>query len=197
MIGRRRGGAMTLATFVAVALLVTAGSKALSQRTTSGSVALNAGPAPWPPDYASLDRRLAALRLPAQSDAAFHIHVLLRIFVDGRPVTVPAQIGIDDQRGLVAPLHTHDASGIVHVEAVRPFPFTLGDFFAIWGVRFTDSRIGGYTDRGASRVRVYVNGRRAAHPVSHVLSEHDRIIVSYGPWRSSPTVDRTPFPPGL
>ena len=121
----------------------------------------------------------------------------IRIFVDGRLVPVPAQIGIDARRGLVAPLHTHDASGIVHVEATRPYPFTSGEFFAVWGVRFTDSRIGGYTDRGASRVRVYVNGRRAAHPVSHVLRAHDRIIVSYGAPGSSPTVDRTPFPPGL
>jgi hypothetical protein len=119
------------------------------------------------------------------------------VYVDGRFVPVPAQIGIDPRGCFLAPLHTHDASGIVHIEADRRFPFTLGQFFTIWGVRFTDTRIGGYADRGARRLRVYVDGRRVAHPGAHVLRAHDRIVVAYGRPRSFPIVDRTPFPPGL
>jgi hypothetical protein len=198
MIGRlaRRGriGAPALAALAAVALLV---ATAPHRPARASALGLQTGPAPWAPEYSHLSRRLAALRLPGQSDTAFHIHALLRIYVDVRFVPVPAQIGIDPQGRFLAPLHTHDASGIVHIEADRPFPFTLGQFFAVWGVRFTNARIGGYADRGDRRLRVYVDGRLAADPVRHVLRAHDRIVVGYGAPGSFPTVDRTPFPPGL
>jgi hypothetical protein len=193
---RRRVGAMTIAALLALAFLVaTARHKAASH--PSAALGLQSGPAPWAPEYTLLSRRLAALRLPGQSDTAFHIHVLLRIFIDGRFVPVPAQIGIDPQSRFLAPLHTHDAGGIVHIEADRPFPFTLGQLFTIWGVRFTDTRIGGYADHGARRLRVFVNGRSVAHPSAHILRAHDRIVVGYGPPGSFPPVDRTQFPPGL
>lgn len=192
---RARAGALAVAVLAAFAVALASSSHpAATHRAAAG---LQTGPAPWAPEHASLGRRLAALHLPAQSDTAFHIHALLRIFVDGRFVPVPAQIGIDPQGRFLAPLHTHDASGVVHIEADRRFPFTLGQFFTIWGVRFTDARIGGYADRGARRLRVYVDGRPVAHPSEHVLRAHDRIVVGYGPPGSFPTVDRTPFPPGL
>jgi hypothetical protein len=193
---RRRAGAMTIAALLALAFLVaTAPHKAASH--PSAALGIQSGPAPWAPESALLSRRLAALRLPGQSDTVFHIHALLRIFVDGRSVPIPAQIGLDPRGRFLAPLHTHDASGIVHIEADRPFPFTLGQFFTIWGVRFTDTRIGGYTDEGPRRLRVDVDGRPVADPVAHILQAHDRIVVGYGPPGSFPTVDRTPFPPGL
>jgi hypothetical protein len=197
---RRRVGAMTLAALAALAFLVaTAPRKAASRPSARADapLGLQTGPVPWAPEYTFLRRRVAALRLPGQSDTVFHIHAHLRIFVNGRRVPVPAQIGIDPHGRFLAPLHTHDASGIVHVESDRPFPFTLGQFFAIWGIRFTDTRIGGYTDRDDRRLRVYVNGRHVAHPVGRVLRAHDRIVVGYGRPGSLPTVDRTPFPAGL
>ena len=160
--------------------------------TATAGVGLQAGPAPWPPEVAHLGRRLGALHLPGESDAAFHIHARLRIFVDGQPVAVPAGVGIDPAGGLLAPLHTHDASGIVHIEADRPFPFTLGQFFSVWGVRFSGAHLGSY---GAPHV--YVNGRLVADPVDHVMHAHDRIVVGVGPVGSFPTRDIEPFPPGL
>jgi hypothetical protein len=32
----------------------------------------------------------------------------------------------------MAEVHTHDASGTVHVEGVLPKEFTLSDFYAVW-----------------------------------------------------------------
>lgn len=189
-----------LAAIAATALLALTFALATTPHRTARAAAeagLQAGPAPWAPEHASLARRLAALRLPGQSDTGFHIHARLRIFINGKPVPVPALIGIDPQGRFLAPLHTHDASGIVHVESQRPYPFTLGQFFTIWGVRFTDTRIAGYANHGAQRLRVFVNGRPVAHPAGRVLRAHDRIVVGYGPPRSFPTTDHTPFPPRL
>jgi hypothetical protein len=190
-----------VAVVLAAAILVVLAVAVTEATGVSGSsnpeAGLQAGPGPWPPTSGSLRRRLAQLRLPAQSDAGMHIHALLRIYVDGRSIPVPGQIGIDPLGPFLAPLHTHDASGILHVESARPYAFTLGQFFTVWGVRFSDRTLGGYTDRGSRRLRVYANGRLLADPRGHVLRAHDRIVVTYGRPGVSPTADRTPFPPEL
>jgi hypothetical protein len=195
--GRFAAAALALAVLVAVVLSLATRSTAHPPAPTGAAAPLESGPAPWPPEYLSLPQRLAALHLPGPSDTAFHIHALLRVYVDGRAVPVPAQIGIDPQGRFLAPLHTHDATGIVHIESDRPYPFTLGQLFTIWGVRFTASRIGGYADHGARRLRVFVDGRPIADPAHHVLRAHDRIIVGFGRRGSFPTIDPTPFPSGL
>jgi hypothetical protein len=199
LFSRRTMLAALAALALLMAALVLATTVHPAQRTSAGdaNAGLQTGPAPWAPEYGSLERRLAALRLPGPSDTAFHIHALLRIYIDGRPVPVPAQIGIDPRGRFLAPLHTRDASGIVHIESRRPYPFTLGQFFTTWGVRFTDTRLGAYEADGSRRLRVYVDGRRVPHPTRHVLRAHDRIVVTYGAPRSSPTTDPTPFPSGL
>jgi hypothetical protein len=85
----------------------------------------------------------------------------------------------------------------VHVESDRPYPFTLGQFFTIWGVRLTDHRLGGYVDRAGRRLQVFVNGVGVRRPASYVIRAHDRIVVGFGRPGSFPVVDATPFPPGL
>ena len=59
-------------------------------------------------------------------------------------VTIPKCIGINsslyndhslDKYGMqeMAPLHTHDASGIIHVESSVKRNYTLGEFLNTWG----------------------------------------------------------------
>ena len=141
------------------------------------------GNAPWPANIGRLAARLSVIGVPAllQEGTALHIHQHVDVYVEGRHVTVPAGIGIDRAEGFIAPIHTHDASGVVHVESPDVRPFTLGQFFAVWGVRFSDRCLGGYCAAGPSRVSVLVDGRRVAgDPRQVVLAEHDEIVVSYG-----------------
>lgn len=158
---------------------------------------MQTGPAPWPPEYAHLAERLQALSLPAPSDTAFHIHALLVIYVDGRRVPVPADVGIDPQGRFIAPLHTHDDSGIVHIESVRRYPFTLGQFFTVWGVKLTRDQLGTYRDGSGKRLALYVDGKRVADPVNYVMRRHDVMILGYGKPGSFPTKLKIRFPPGL
>jgi hypothetical protein len=76
-----------------------------------------------------LAARLRAIGLPPLRPAegtAVHIHQHLDLYVDGAKAPVPAGIGIDPAVGF-APLHTHDASGVIHVESptVRGDPTAL------------------------------------------------------------------------
>jgi hypothetical protein len=141
------------------------------------------GPAPWPRNVAQLRPRLAALDLPALAfeGTRLHIHQHLDVFVDGRRVVVPAGIGIDAAGTFISPLHTHDTSGIIHVESPTVRRFTLGEFFGVWGVRFGPERLGGYVARGDQALRVYVNGRAVdGDPSRLVLAPHQEIVLSFG-----------------
>lgn len=66
------------------------------------------------------------------ANAAMHWHSDLRIFVDGEPVMIPANTGINAT--CMAEVHTHDTSGELHVESVDAgAELTVSDFFSVWG----------------------------------------------------------------
>jgi hypothetical protein len=158
------------------------------------------GPAPWPANTAGLRARLGALGLPAltREGTALHIHGHLDVFVHGRRVVVPAGIGIGPD--FISPLHTHDTTGVIHVESPDVRTFTLGAFFGVWGVRLTRRCLGGYCARGADRLRVYVGGRPVAgDPRLLPLAAHAEIVVALGTATQlpHPLPTRYAFPPGL
>jgi hypothetical protein len=141
------------------------------------------GRAPWPRNIAGLRARLNALGLPAlaQEGTALHIHQHLDLSVDGRRVTVPAGIGIDESQGFISPLHTHDESGVIHVESPGVRTFTLGQVFAVWGLRLTPRCLGGYCAKGSKVLRVFVDGKRfSGDPRRLSLAGHEEILVVYG-----------------
>jgi hypothetical protein len=108
---------------------------------------------------------------------ALHIHAHLDVYVNGRHYPVPALVGIDDQAGFLTELHTHDASGIIHVESPVVKSFTLGQFFCEWGVKLTASCLAGY--RGP--ISWWVNGVRGhGDPAQTELRAHDEIVIAAG-----------------
>jgi hypothetical protein len=142
------------------------------------------GPAPWLPEIDNLLSRLKAIDLPAlyEEGNALHIHQHLDILVNGKAVPVPAGIGINQVARFISPLHTHDVSGIIHVESDVMRDFTLGQFFDVWGVRFSKDCVGGYCAKGAAALKVLVDGKAVSgDPRELVLREHQEIAVVYGP----------------
>ena len=156
---------------------------------------LQASPPPWPSESNLLPERLAPAGLHAltMEGTALHIHEHLDLYVNGSRVTVPAFVGIDQQAGFLTELHTHDASGIVHVESPVPKSFTLGQFFCEWGVKLTATCLGRY--RG--HLSWWVNGeRKRGNPAQLVLRPHQEIVIAAG--RPPTTVPASyPFPAGL
>jgi hypothetical protein len=144
-----------------------------------------------------LPQRLAGLALPAQSDSAYHIHAFPSVFINNRQITIPTNLGIDPNLRFLSPVHTHDSTGIIHIEASRPYPSTLGQLFTIWGVTFSDSQFGAYRDAGARRLAVFANGRPVRDPGHYVVRRHDSIVVGYGTPASFPHGIAVTFPPGL
>jgi hypothetical protein len=144
-------------------------------------IGLQTGPAPWNPGLDHLTDRLKPLGLSelGQEGTVLHIHQHLDIFVDGKHVTVPQSIGIYDGQ-YITELHTHDTSGVMHVESPTKRDYTLGDFFGVWGVRMDANCIGGYC-KPQTPWRVYVNGlNQPGNPADLVLKAHQEIAIVIG-----------------
>jgi hypothetical protein len=91
-------------------------------------------------------------------------------------------------------MHTHDPTGIIHVESPTEQQFTLGQFFAVWAVPLSAKQIGSLN---AKPVRAWVNGKAVnADPTRIVLVAHQEIVIAYGAAPKSVPSSYT-FPEGL
>lgn len=196
------GALIVIAVVGIIAVLVaTSGSKKASTASTASSSGaetdLLTTPAPWPPQYAGLLNRIVGAHFPPQSDVGYHVHAVLRIYVEGKQVEVPSQIGIDQQEGYLAPLHTHDNSGIIHMEATEPYPFKLSQFFTVWGVKFTNTQLGAYKAGGGKELALYANGTKVPRPTEYMMKPHDRLVLNYGNPKTFVKEFAFTFPGGL
>ncbi|MEM4416519.1 MAG: hypothetical protein QXD32_00500 [Nitrososphaerota archaeon] len=110
--------------------------------------------------------------LTGHDSLSMHIHPVLKIFVDGREVEIPANIGVEPD-GRMRYIHTHDATGVIHIESPVYAEFTLGDFMKIWGKRLDTDCFDIY----CGTVKVTVNGSPISNPASYVLRDRDNIVV--------------------
>ena len=116
-----------------------------------------------------------------------HIHAHLALFSKGQQIAVPYGIGIlkpfQPTNGFVGMgngfywLHTHDATGIMHIESPDARTYTLGNFFDIWGQPPTTRNVAGLQ----GPVTSFVNGKRYdGDPRAIVLAEHMQITLEVG-----------------
>jgi hypothetical protein len=117
----------------------------------------------------------------------YHVHPWLRIWIEGKNVTIPAAIGMKGAfqattvNGIPTygastcyePLHTHDDTGIIHIESESDTNYTLGDFFNVWfhsyanepfngtnhPIVFNNTDILGYTVDSTHKLLLLVDGQ--------------------------------------
>jgi hypothetical protein len=137
---------------------------------------------PWlaPSDAMALTRR-AGLTPETHEFVFLHVHSHLDVFVNGRPVPVPAGIGIDVAdpavrrfnapdgttgyggisppcaKPCISPLHTHFDDGVLHTEAKQNKFNNLGEFFNEWAVRLDRKCVGGFC-KPTAPISIYVDG---------------------------------------
>lgn len=108
----------------------------------------------------------------------YHIHALVTIYKDGVRIGLPSNVG----RGTCNyELHTHDVTGVVHIETDVAKKFTLGQFFALWNQPLGRGGTAGL----AGPVRFYVieNERLApvtGDPAQLELGAHREIVIISG-----------------
>jgi hypothetical protein len=116
----------------------------------------------------------------AQEGVVFHIHQHIAIYDRGKPIVIPAGVGIVDGTCLYW-LHTHTPDGIIHIEAPVYRSFTLGEFFDVWRESLTPTRVAS-ARVPAGQVRVYVGGHLFDDdPRTVLLAFHSDIVIEAGP----------------
>jgi len=126
---------------------------------------------------------VAGIRCEAMETTTFHVHAHLSLFVDGKQIAVPRNVGVVPVSDDPDPdlcyywLHTHDASGLIHVESPHRTAFVLGDFFRVWGEPLDAYRVGDFH----GPVRAFVDGRRYdGDPARIPIAAHARITLEIG-----------------
>ena len=127
-----------------------------------------------------------------------HLHVHLTVLLDGTRVTVPAGIGVGKPWGYGPPgfiaagacfawIHTHDATGLVHVFTEPGKTFTLGQLFEVWGRPLAAGGALGYT----GPLAITVGGRAfAGDPTALSLTPFEGIVLELG---KPPTMPPPPY----
>ena len=205
----RRSRTLPRASVVAGLALALAGcSVPAGSGTAETSAPAAASPTPaavvlWPAPPDPMERTVAAGLEPEPKEYGInHVHAHVDVFVDGKPITIPAGIGIDiespDVRTFdepdgsvsyggieqcatpcISPLHTHFASGIVHTESKTPEPSTLGQFFTEWGVALTDACVGEFCS--PKEIAFYVDGEPfTGDPAAIELTDQKEIAIVIG-----------------
>lgn len=60
---------------------------------------------------------------------AYHSHPNLVVTINGQGVVIPVTF----DSSCPQPIHTHDSSGVLHIESDQNQNYTLGDWFLLWG----------------------------------------------------------------
>jgi hypothetical protein len=135
----------------------------------------------------------------SRTDVHYHAH--LSILFQGNELTIPAQIGIPADQSCIYWLHTHDTTGVIHIEAPKDKAknFTLGDFFKVWNKKLSATQVADITLGSDQKLVTYVDGKQQPDgfdPSTVKIGPHTQIVLEITP----PSLDPPPsytFPQGL
>ncbi len=115
--------------------------------------------------------------------SVMHIHAHVSIYIDGKLEDVPQYVGIpQDSSGNVTCyywLHTHDTSGIIHMESPVQETFTFGQFLDEWNTYFNS--LGFYPQLLLkSGWTIWINGKQYNGTLDSIpMTAHALITVAY------------------
>ena len=119
------------------------------------------------------------INIGGHTNLEFHIHSNLKIIIDGKQETVPADIGID--YGIMRPVHTHDDSEEIHIEGPCKRDFTLKDFFSIYKKDFNSQCIFDkcINTNNKGSLKMFVDGKENQEFENLVLKDKQEIVIEY------------------
>lgn len=106
-------------------------------------------------DSDGFDEKAFAAKIPK---GAIHWHPHITILIKGKPVTIPANLGLGGRAHL--PVHTHDTTNVLHWEVNSPTVenMQLGFFFdKVWRKEFSSECILDYCSGPDGTVKMFVN----------------------------------------
>lgn len=150
-------------------------------------------------------------RVAASHAVADHIHAVLKIIIDGQEVPIPADVGIT-AAGHFSP-HTHTIDGTLHIGEGLLAGITqesrfvkLDDFFDVWRTTNSVTPASNNPNANFSATQLMNRVADATHSVfmtvngvlnttdfdNYIPHDGDRIVLSYGPADSGPSLAPLP-----
>jgi hypothetical protein len=132
------------------------------------------------------------VRCDRSEQLGFHQHAHLYVLRDGLGQPVSANVGIPG--GALLPqclywLHTHDRTGVIHIEAPAAQAFTLGQFFDTWGQPLSSTQVARLTIP-TGQLAVFVDGSPfTGDPRAIVLKAHTQVVIEIGKRVTPPNYD--------
>jgi hypothetical protein len=164
--------------------------------TPPTGVSLTDTPPPWLlPSDARPYIAAAGLAVLSGEQLQVHYHAHLDIIANDAKVTVPGGIGFvleHNQATGITVLHTHDTSGVIHIESATNKPYTLGQVFTEWGLALSATQLGSFQADATHAIAAYVNGRHfTGNPATLRLAPHLEIALWYGPSGQTPHIPKS------
>jgi hypothetical protein len=109
----------------------------------------------------------------------YHVHAHLAIVYNGQWLTLPQHIGITSQ--CEYEMHTHDNTGIIHIETPAVNNYTLGEFFDIWGEPLTSTNVAGLSGNVVAYINDNGEARRYMGDLRSIeLTSHRDVTLQIG-----------------
>jgi hypothetical protein len=162
-----------------------AGTVAQVATQAGATTVASAGTPAQSTQFAPLGGNVDGIPCETSEQLKYHVHAHLTIIANGQPVVVPANTGILINH-LPGPciywLHTHDTTGIIHIEAPSEREFQLGNFFDIWQQPLSATQVGSFMADGSHQLQFWVDGKQyTGDPRAIPLKNHTDITIVYGP----------------
>lgn len=116
-------------------------------------------------------------RLPLYTGGPVHWHAHLSVIDGEDELVVPADVGLLPNAP-ESPIHTHDETGWLHVEAASQNdlpPHTLAHFFTLWGQSLNASCATDLCTTAYRQLDFYVNGRQRLDWLTYDIQDGDDI----------------------
>ena len=203
----RRVIAAAVAAVIAVAAIVVAVFAVTAHQTNRAARTASGAPPPFLAGTGGQAQGgpVDGVQCDTGEQTAYHIHAHLAVFPGRAQRTIPEGIGIPPPQQVTQTssgpfvtggacfywLHTHDRTGVIHIESPTQRSYTLGQFFAIWNQPLSGGRVG----PAKGPVTAIVDGRRySGDPAGITLTAHELIQLDVG---SAVPFRPFTFPPGL
>lgn len=120
------------------------------------------------------------IRCDVGEQTTYHVHAHLSLYINGQAVSLPANIGIAADGSCFYWLHTHDTTGVIHMEAPGQQTFTLGTFFKLWAREVPPLQSPPFQLDQSSGWQVYVDGKPYTGDFRNIeLSAHTLVTMAY------------------
>lgn len=186
---RHGGGQLSQGTLAAGIAVVVAVVAIFAFFAAGGTKLASGGPTPTP-TVPPPGKTIAGIGCNNMEQATYHVHAHLDIYVDGKLKRFSSFAGHNYDSSCLYWLHTHDTSGMIHIEAPRKIYPTMDVLAKVWGWQLSPTSIWKYQVKPGQSMRVWVNGKPYTGDVRKiVLTRHMDITVEIGP----PWVSPKPF----